>query len=106
MPSRKPESIAEHLTAKERVALFCPAADIGLNADSQPSGRLGGAGPKRGTVHDGTEGELYDLADDPLQRVNRWTDPACAATRAELLERLDVTLPERRGELAPVVANV
>ena len=23
-----------------------------------------------GTVHDGTEGELYDLADDPLQRVN------------------------------------
>ena len=29
-----------------------------------------------GTVHDGTEGELYDLADDPLQQVNRWDDPA------------------------------
>ncbi len=29
-----------------------------------------------GTSHDGTEGELYDLADDPLQRVNRWDDPA------------------------------
>jgi arylsulfatase A-like enzyme len=59
-----------------------------------------------GTVHDGSEGELYDLVDDPLQRVNRWDDPACRATRDELLERLRATLPERRGEPAPVVANV
>ena len=29
-----------------------------------------------GTVHDGTEGELYDLVDDPLQQHNRWDDPA------------------------------
>ncbi len=29
-----------------------------------------------GTSHDGTEGELYDLDEDPLQRVNRWDDPA------------------------------
>jgi hypothetical protein len=57
-------------------------------------------------VHDGTEGELYDLADDPLQRVNRWDDPSCRATRDELQERLRATLPEPRGELAPVVANV
>src|SRR5258706_10160898 len=28
-----------------------------------------------GSVHDGTEGELYDLADDPRQHVNRWDDP-------------------------------
>jgi hypothetical protein len=35
-----------------------------------------------GTVHDGTEGELYDLADDPLQRVNRWDDPAPAPSGA------------------------
>ena len=37
-----------------------------------------------GYSHDGTEGELYDLADDPLQQVNRWDDPVaaprCAAT--------------------------
>jgi hypothetical protein len=59
-----------------------------------------------GTVHDGTEGELYDLVDDPMQRVNRWGDPAHASTRADLLERLQATLPEPRGELAPVVANV
>ena len=32
-----------------------------------------------GTSHDGTEGELYDLVDDPLQQVNRWDDPDCRA---------------------------
>ena len=32
-----------------------------------------------GYSHDGTEGELYDLADDPLQQVNRWDDPAARA---------------------------
>ena len=41
-----------------------------------------------GTVHDGTEGELYDLDDDPLQRVNRWDDPACRAVRDDLLADL------------------
>jgi hypothetical protein len=41
-----------------------------------------------GAVHDGTEGELYDLADDPLQRHNRWTDPACRAVRSDLLADL------------------
>ena len=29
-----------------------------------------------GTSHDGSEGELYDLDDDPLQQANRWDDPA------------------------------
>ncbi len=49
---------------------------------------------RAGTLHDGTEGELYDLADDPLQRVNRFEDPAFAHVRAMLAERLwehDVT---------------
>ncbi len=41
-----------------------------------------------GAVHDGTEGELYDLSDDPLQRVNRWDDPAVATRRADLLADL------------------
>ncbi|MBV8951116.1 MAG: sulfatase-like hydrolase/transferase [Actinobacteria bacterium] len=41
-----------------------------------------------GTVHDGTEGELYDLDDDPLQRHNRWDDPACKAVRDDLLADL------------------
>lgn len=41
-----------------------------------------------GTVHDGTEGELYDLADDPLQRVNRWDDPSKRAHRDDLVADL------------------
>ena len=39
-----------------------------------------------GTVHDGGEGELYDLSDDPLQRVNRFEDPAMSI-RAGLIGR-------------------
>jgi arylsulfatase A-like enzyme len=41
-----------------------------------------------GTVHDGTEGELYDLADDPLQQHNRWDDPSHKALREDLLADL------------------
>jgi arylsulfatase A-like enzyme len=54
-----------------------------------------------GTSHDGTEGELYDLDDDPLQRVNRWDDPALAATRSDLLSDLwDHQPPTRTPQLA------
>jgi arylsulfatase A-like enzyme len=52
-----------------------------------------------GTLHDGSEGELYDLADDPLQRVNRFSDPAFLDTRATLHERL-LAHEERPGERA------
>jgi arylsulfatase A-like enzyme len=59
-----------------------------------------------GTVHDGTEGELYDLVDDPLQRVNRWDDPAHRALRDDLLADLWDSQPEpqlsRRELVAPV----
>ena len=41
-----------------------------------------------GTVHDGTEGELYDLVDDPLQQVNRWDDPSQRSLRDDLLADL------------------
>jgi len=41
-----------------------------------------------GTSHDGTEGELYDLDDDPLQQVNRWDDPAMAPLRSDLVADL------------------
>jgi len=56
-----------------------------------------------GTVHDGTEGELYDLVDDPLQRANRWDDPACRAVRQELLADLnEQAAPARRPRRRPV----
>ena len=52
-----------------------------------------------GTMHDGTEGELYDLDLDPLQRVNRFSDPGYHAIRVDLAERL-VGHERRPGERA------
>jgi arylsulfatase A-like enzyme len=46
-----------------------------------------------GTVHDGSEGELYDLANDPLQEVNVWNDPAHSALRSDLLADMWDSLP-------------
>ena len=41
-----------------------------------------------GFVHDGTEGELYELGADPLQQDNRWDDSAVAALRSDLVTDL------------------
>ncbi|HVC70960.1 MAG TPA: sulfatase-like hydrolase/transferase [Acidimicrobiales bacterium] len=41
-----------------------------------------------GAVHDGTEGELYDLGDDPLEQDNLWDDPSRRARRDDLLADL------------------
>ena len=54
---------------------------------------------RAGTMHDGSEGELYDLSDDPLQRVNRFDDLAYASVRATLAERLEGH-EQRPGERA------
>ncbi|MCB0964729.1 MAG: hypothetical protein KDA98_15735, partial [Acidimicrobiales bacterium] len=59
-----------------------------------------------GTVHDGTEGELYDLAEDPLQQVNRWDDPAVASLRDDLLADLREHQPAPPGPRRPVEAPV
>jgi hypothetical protein len=59
-----------------------------------------------GTVHDGTEGELYDLDDDPLQRVNRWDDPAWAGVRGDLVADLRSALPRPRSPRLPLDAPV
>ncbi len=54
-----------------------------------------------GTSHDGSEGELYDLVDDPLQRVNRWDDPAVRSLRTDLVADLwDAQPPARADRLA------
>jgi arylsulfatase A-like enzyme len=49
-----------------------------------------------GTVHDGSEGELYDLAADPLQQVNRWDDPDYRAVRDDLVSDLWDSQPAAR----------
>jgi arylsulfatase A-like enzyme len=59
-----------------------------------------------GHSHDGSEGELYDLAEDPLQQHNRWSDPSLAALRSDLLSDLWDHQPEPPAPLRPVEAPV
>jgi arylsulfatase A-like enzyme len=59
-----------------------------------------------GAVHDGTEGELYCLAEDPLQRVNRWDDPAVRALRDDLVAQLRDSLPPERTPVLELEAPV
>jgi arylsulfatase A-like enzyme len=47
----------------------------------------------RGTLHDGTEGELYDHRNDPLQQVNLWNDPSHQSLKSDLLSDLRDHLP-------------
>ena len=49
-----------------------------------------------GGMYDGTEGELYDLSEDPNQWVNRWDDAACQSRRADMVADLYDTLPAPR----------
>lgn len=47
-----------------------------------------------GGSYDGTEGELYDLVEDPLQHVNLWDDPARRQLRDDLVADLRASLPQ------------
>jgi arylsulfatase A-like enzyme len=59
-----------------------------------------------GTWYDGTEGELYDLGDDPHQHVNRWDDPTVQSWRDDLVADLWDNLPRQRSPRLPCVARV
>ncbi len=59
-----------------------------------------------GYSHDGSEGELYNLADDPLQQVNRWNDPALSSLRSDLIADLWDHQPPQQKPLARVEAPV
>ena len=50
-----------------------------------------------GSLYDGSEGELYDLTDDPEQRINRWDDRALRARRNDLCALLGESLPAARS---------
>ncbi len=51
---------------------------------------------EKGSLYDGTEGELYDLSSDPDARVNLWDDPALKVRRTDLVADLYDSLPPRR----------
>ena len=59
-----------------------------------------------GTIYDGTEGELYDLKEDPRQWRNLWDDPAYASLKSDLLADLKDHLPPVREDKLEYVAAV
>ena len=60
----------------------------------------------KSSLYEGTEGELYNLAEDPGSLINRWEDPAYQVLKAHLITDLDDNLPAAREprllRLAPV----
>jgi arylsulfatase A-like enzyme len=54
---------------------------------------------EKGTIHDGTEGELYNLSDDPLQHHNRFHDQASAVVKQRLYDLMQSNLPPKGPEL-------
>jgi len=54
--------------------------------------------------YDGTEGELYDLREDPAQRHNRWADAGQRKRRDALVEELYEHLPPLRSPALKVTA--
>lgn len=61
---------------------------------------------QRGSMHDGSEGELYSLVDDPLQQVNRWDDPSLRSLRDDLIADLWDHQPRLPSPLPQVEAPV
>jgi arylsulfatase A-like enzyme len=59
-----------------------------------------------GSLHDGTEGELYDMNNDPLQLDNLWADPARRGLRDDLVADLYDALPAAREPKLPRRAPV
>ena len=45
------------------------------------------------TLYDGTEGELYNLVEDPEQRENLWDDASHASIRSDLVALLYDSMP-------------
>ena len=57
-------------------------------------------------IYDGSEGELYDLAEDPRQWRNLWDEPTHAGLKSDLLAALQDNLPEGRETPLEKVASV
>jgi arylsulfatase A-like enzyme len=70
-------------------------SDIGYDLGQVPAVLRGTVDP--GEVHyDGTEGELYNLTEDPHQWRNLWNDAGYAKLKAELIADLREHLPAAR----------
>ncbi|MFT7219848.1 MAG: arylsulfatase A-like enzyme [Candidatus Azotimanducaceae bacterium] len=57
-------------------------------------------------MYDGSEGELYNMTEDPQQRVNLWNDPGYAEKRRALVAEIYSTIPKNREPALPRLAPV
>ena len=55
-----------------------------------------------GSLHDGSEGELYELAEDPRQWRNLWAEPGWRRRRDDLVAELKANLPPAGPKLTRV----
>lgn len=92
-------------SAPERDAVFCQwdAAKAGIEIKMRSIYDRSGfvcTSYKKTNYYEGTEGELYHLADDPLQWTNLWDDPGYATVRRELVAKISrMERPERQPPL-------
>jgi arylsulfatase A-like enzyme len=91
-----------HFASIVRDGFACTVYDE--STDGQPNGLEESWGDgvltQCGVHYDGTEGELYDLTEDPHQWHNLWADPAHRALRDDLVADLWASMPERSKTLA------
>ncbi len=59
---------------------------------------------EQGALYEGTEGELYDLREDPLQWRNLWADAGYARLKSDLIADLRDHLPPERNPKLTVEA--
>ncbi len=79
--------------------------DIGFDINAILRGGLGGPDvPAPDISYDGTEGELYNLREDPLQWRNLWSDAGFAKLKSALIADLYDNLPPKRDPQLPVEA--
>ncbi|MFN8051166.1 MAG: sulfatase-like hydrolase/transferase [Acidimicrobiales bacterium] len=94
-----------HLRSIHRDGWTCTVYEE--STDGQPNGLEEAWGPGVLTLcgihYDGTEGELYNVVDDPHQFHNLWDDPAHRAVRDDLVADLRASFPTERRVL-PVEA--
>ncbi len=94
-----------HLRSIYRDGWLC--TEYEESTDGQPNGLEATWGErvltKCGVHYEGTEGELYNVVEDPCQWHNLWDDPAYRSTRADLVDDLRRSFPTERRVL-PVEA--
>jgi len=79
--------------------------DIGFDLAGVIRSGLGGPNiPMPDISYNGTEGELYNLSEDPMQWRNLWNDAGCAKLKSDLIADLYDNLPPPRDPQLPVEA--